>query len=107
MSTATVNPEDEQQTMEAVADALRAEGISAQSQDTGGGILCVVIDRQDGGTLSWGLANETWGASIENEEGEHVGEVETDCPAETRSLATIVKAIKAPSIANGALLSPA
>ncbi|HWA95080.1 MAG TPA: hypothetical protein VG844_10815 [Terracidiphilus sp.] len=41
----------EEEIADLVADALTALGFSASSQDTGGGICCVVLERKDGGEI--------------------------------------------------------
>jgi hypothetical protein len=57
---------DEDGIVEAVATALSGLGLAATSQDTGGGISCVVLEHKDGGEICWGTADETWGAAITN-----------------------------------------
>ena len=39
----------EEEIVDAVAEALREHGLDASSQDTGGGINCVVVAHKDGG----------------------------------------------------------
>lgn len=43
---------DEDEIVEGVATALTAMGLVASSQDTGGGINCVVLQRKDRGEIS-------------------------------------------------------
>ncbi len=50
----TGSEKTEEEIAESVADALTAIGFSASSQDTGGGICCVVLERKDGGEIIWG-----------------------------------------------------
>ena len=100
-----IDPQDEEHLMEALADALSAEGFSASSQDTGGGMVCVILERIGGGEIAWGLADVNWGASVTGEDGEVISGIETDCPGDTDDLAKIVAAIKKPSIDNGAVYS--
>ena len=50
---------DEDELVEAVATALSALGLVAGSQDTGGGIGCVVLEHKNGGQISWGAADLT------------------------------------------------
>lgn len=40
------NEKRDEEVVELVANALNAQGLKASSQDTGGGICCVVIERQ-------------------------------------------------------------
>jgi hypothetical protein len=98
-----IDPENEEKLMEVLADALCAEGFRASSQDTGGGIVCVVLDRAGEGEIVWGLADVNWGASVTGEDGEVISGIETDCPGDTDDLAKIVAALKKPSIDNGAI----
>ena len=107
MESHTIDPENEEQLMEAVAEALRGQGLIASSQDTGGGIVCVVVEREDGGEISWGLADVTWGASITDEDGEYISGIQTECPGDTSDVAKIVEALKGPSLSHGARLQPA
>jgi len=53
-----------------LAEALSDLGLSASSQDTGGGISCVIVERKDGGEIVWGTADVTWGAAATDEDGE-------------------------------------
>jgi len=87
-----------------VADALSAAGVAASSQDTGGGMCCVILDRADGGEIAWGTADSTWAASISDEDGMAVSSIETTCPSDCQDVAAIVEAIKVPSIMAGAVL---
>ena len=102
-----IDPENEEALMNTVADALNTAGFSASSQDTGGGMLCVVLERTEGGEIAWGLADVNWGASVTDEDGKVLSNIETDCPSDTDDLAKIVDALKKPSIGNGAAYSPA
>jgi hypothetical protein len=102
-----IDPENEEETMEALADALSAEGFRASSQDTGGGILCVILDRVGGGEIAWGLADVNWGASVTDEDGEVISGIDTECPGDTDDLAKIVAALRQPSIDNGAIYTAA
>jgi hypothetical protein len=87
----------------AVANALREAGLSASLQDTGGGTLCVIVDRPDEGQIVWGTADVNWGAAIHDADGEYISGIETDCPSDTEDVAAIARALKNASIANGAL----
>jgi hypothetical protein len=62
--------EQEEIRAEALAGALREGGLSASAEDTGGGILCVIVDRSDGGQIIWGTADVNWGATIQDAEGD-------------------------------------
>jgi hypothetical protein len=107
MESHTIDPENEEELMGAVADALCAEGLNASSQDTAGGVVCVVIEREDGGEIAWGLADVNWGASITDEDGEYISGIQTECPGYTSDVAKIVEALKGPSLSHGARLQPA
>jgi hypothetical protein len=98
----TENEKTEEEIVELVADALTASGFSAGSQDTGGGICCVVLERKDGGEIIWGTADFNWGASIVDADGNVESAIETTCPSDTQDIAAIVEAIRSPSIAAGA-----
>jgi hypothetical protein len=95
---------DEDEIVDAVADALTSLGFSASSQDTGGGINCVVLEHKDGGEIVWGTADVNWGASISDEDGEYVSSIETRCPSDSRDVAAIVEMIRGPSLAAGAVV---
>jgi hypothetical protein len=95
---------NEDEIVEAVADALTSLGFSARSQDTGGGINCVVGEHKNGGEIVWGTADVNWGASISDESGEYVSSKETHCPSDSQDVAAIVEAIRGPSLASGAVV---
>jgi len=97
---------DEDGIVEAVATALSGLGLAATSQDTGGGISCVVLEHKDGGEICWGTADETWGAAITNADGEYVSSIETTCPS-PQDIAAIAEALLGPSVKNGAVLAKA
>jgi hypothetical protein len=99
-----IDPENEEELMNTVADALNAAGFSASSQDTGGGMICVVLERTEGGEIAWGLADVNWGASVTDEDGEVIAGIETYCPTDTEDIPTIVNALKEASIAHGAIV---
>jgi|ERR1035441_557577 hypothetical protein len=88
--------------VESVASGLRDAGLPASAQDTGGGILCVIVDRADGGQIVWGTADVNWGGSVEDADGEFVSGVETDCPSATEYIPLIVDVLRKASIAHGA-----
>ena len=96
------NLRTEEEITELVAEALCQMGFSGGSQDTGGGICCVVLGRKDGGEIVWGTADVNWGASVINEEGEVTSSLETQCPSGTQDILQVAEAIKGPSIAAGA-----
>jgi hypothetical protein len=93
---------NEDEIVDAVADAMITLGFAAASQDTGGGIYCVVLQRRNGGEIAWGTADVNWGASVFDEDGEHISSIETSCPSDSQDIAAIVEAIKGPTIAAGA-----
>jgi hypothetical protein len=85
---------DEEEMMEAVADALTTDGFNAFVQDTGGGTLCIVLERKGGGEIAWGTANVSWCATVIDGDGEIIGSIETACPSESESLDEVVSAIR-------------
>jgi hypothetical protein len=93
----------EDEIVDAVAEALQEQGLSAVSQDTGGGINCVVLERRDGGEIVWGTADVNWGASISGEDGEYISSIETNCPSGSQDISAIVEAIKGASLSAGAV----
>ena len=98
---------DEDEIVEAVATALSGLGLAASSQDTGGGISCVVLEHKDGGEISWGTADETWGAAITDADGKYVSSIKTTCPSDSQDIPTIAEALLGPSVKNGAVLAKA
>jgi hypothetical protein len=94
----------EDEIVDAVADALSAGGIEASSQDTGGGINCVVIAHKDGGEIIWGTADVNWAAAIHDADGQYVSAIQTDCASDTQDVAAIVRAIRDASLHNGAAM---
>jgi len=95
---------NEDEIVDAVAEALMGQGLTASAQDTGGGIHCVVIEHKDGGEITWGTADVIWAASITGEHGEYVSSIETSRPNDSQDIAQIVEAIKGPSLAAGAAI---
>jgi hypothetical protein len=96
------NKKTDDEIVELVADTLSKLGFSAASQDTGGGICCVILQRKGGGEIIWGTADITWGASITDRDGETISSIATNCPSDSQDVAAIVEAIKNPSIDAGA-----
>jgi hypothetical protein len=95
-----VKSEDE--IFEEVAQALATRGLSAGAQDTGGGILCVVVDRADGGEIAWGTADVNWGAVIIGRDGDVESSISTTCHSSSEDIEAIASAILEPSIRAGA-----
>jgi hypothetical protein len=93
----------EEERAEKVADALTELGISASAQDTGGGMICVVLEREGGGEITWGTADVTWGAAIIDEDGELISSIDTQWPSDSQDVAGTAKAIMEASIRNGAV----
>jgi hypothetical protein len=98
---------DEEERAEKIANALTGLGLSASAQDTGGGMICVVLERQDGGEISWGTADVTWGAAITDEDGEQIASIETQWPSDSQDIAGTAEALLGPSVKNGAVLAVA
>jgi hypothetical protein len=96
---------DEDEIVEAVATELSAMGLAASPQDTGGGMSCVVPEHKDGGEVSWGTADVTWGATISDVNDEYVSSIETNCPSDSQDIENIAKALLGPSVKNGAVLT--
>lgn len=103
MTTRVELEKSEEEIMELVATALSEEGFQAGADDTGGGIICVVLQRKNGGEIVWGTADVTWGASVINAEGDVESSIETQCPSGTQDIAVIVEALKRQSINAGAV----
>jgi hypothetical protein len=97
----------EDEVVDAVADALTGLGLVASSQDTGGGINCVVLEHKDGGEIVWGTADVNWGAAISNADGEFTSAIETTCPSDSQDVSMIAEALFESSIKNGAVHSQA
>jgi hypothetical protein len=97
----------EDEVVDAVADALTGLGLVASSQDTGGGVNCVVLERNDGGEIVWGTADVNWGASISDADGEYLSSIETSCPSDSQDIAAIAEALYSPSVKNGAVSTQA
>lgn len=96
------NEYDSEALMEAVADGLTQAGVRAFADDTGGGIICVVVPRADGGEISWGTADVNWGASVTTSDGTFERGLATECRSDTQDVDAIVAALRGPSIDAGA-----
>lgn len=96
---------NEDEIAEAVAAVLGEKGLVAGAVDTGGGMLCVVLERTTGGEIVWGTADVTWGAIITDDEGEQVSAIETSCPSDSQDIQAIAAALFEPSVTNGATKS--
>ena len=99
----TESDKTEEEIVELVADALTALGFSASSQDTGGGICCVILERKGGGEIIWGTSDFNWGASIFEANGNVEASIETNCPSDSQDISAIVEAIRGVSVAAGAV----
>ena len=93
----------EEERAERIADALTSLGLDASSEDTGGGIVCVVISLANGGTISWGTADVTWGAVVTNEEGKQVSSIRTEWPSDSEDIDATSKALLDASLSTGAV----
>jgi len=93
----------EEEIIDSVADALNTMGFSASSQDTGGGTICVILERGEGGEIIWGTADFTWGASVADADGNFISSIKTQCPSDSKDVSAIVEAIKGLSIEAGAI----
>jgi hypothetical protein len=103
MTTRVELEKSEEEIMELVAAALSEEGFQAGADDTGGGIICVILQRRNGGEIVWGTADVTWGASVINAEGDVESSIETQCLSGTQDIAVVIEALKRPSINAGAV----
>ena len=92
----------EEERMEKIAQAIMALGLDASTEGTGGGIVCIVIPRTDGGAISWGTADLTWGAVITDEGGEQVSSISTEWRSDSEDVAATAKALYDASLSNGA-----
>lgn len=105
MTTREEYEKSEEEIMELVATGLSEAGFQANAADTGGGIVCVVLQCERGGEIVWGTADVTWGASVVNADGDIESSIEMECPSSTENIAMIVEALKLPSINAGAIKS--
>jgi hypothetical protein len=92
----------EDEMAEAVADALTKAGYSAFAQDTGGGMICVVLEAVEGGEITWGTADVNWGATITDADGEQIGSIETSCSSASQNVDEIASTIGKASLSKGA-----
>jgi predicted amidohydrolase len=97
----------EEERAEKVAEALTARGLSAFAQDTGGGIVCIIVERKEGGEIAWGTADVTWSAVITDEDGEQISCLETQWPSDAEDIEATAHALFEPSVRNGATLAEA
>jgi len=84
---------DELGVMERVAQELEARGLNAYVQNTGGGMMCVIVEGpegREGRWTAWGTAGDTWGAEVRvGEEEKYVGSLETSVSADSTDVARI------------------
>lgn len=88
---------------ERISEALVALGLDASTEETGGGIVCIVIPHTDGGVISWGTADVTWGAVISDQAGEQISYISTAWPSESEDVDGTAKALSEASFKNGAV----
>jgi len=88
---------------ERISEALVALGLDAGAEETGGGIVCIVIPHTDGGVISWGTADVTWGAAISNQDGEQISYISTVWPSDSEDVDGTAKALLEASLKNGAV----
>ena len=93
----------EEERAEKIAEALIGMGIDACSQDTGGGIVCIVVPREGGGEIAWGTADVTWGAAISDQEGEQVSSITTEWPSDSEDIDATAKVLLEASLRSGAV----
>lgn len=103
MTTREEFEKSEEEIMELVAAGLADYGFHAGADDTGGGIVCVVLQREGGGEIVWGTADVTWGASVIDVDGNIESSIGTQCPSSTQDIAVVVEALKGPSLNAGAI----
>jgi hypothetical protein len=68
----------EEERAEKIAEAFADLGVDANAGDTGGGIVCIVIPRTDGGAFWWGTADVARAAVITDQEGEQVSSISSE-----------------------------
>lgn len=95
----------EEELAEKIAEALVGLGLDANAEDTGGGIVCVVIPHAGGGTISWGTADVAWGAVVTDEMGEQISSISTQWPSGSQDVDATAKALLDASLQNGAVRS--
>jgi hypothetical protein len=93
----------EEERAEKIAEALTGLGLEAGTEDTGGGIICIVIPRTDGGAIFWGTADVTWDAAIMDEDGEQTASVSTEWPSDAEDIDATARALLKSSLMNGAV----
>lgn len=87
---------DELGVMERVAQELESRGLNAYVQNTGGGIMCVIVEGPEGRQgrwTAWGTAGDTWGAEVRVGEEEYVGNLETSVPSDSTDAVRIASSI--------------
>ena len=74
-----------------------AHGLDAEAIGTGGGITCIEVRGLAGNRqMTFGTANETWGADIHEPSDdwtEPEGALETDCPCDEPDLSKVAASI--------------
>lgn len=93
----------EEERAEKIAEALTGLGLNASTEDSGGGIICIVIPRTDRGAIFWGTADFTWGAAIMDEDGGQTASVSTEWPSDSENIDATAKALLEASLRNGAV----
>jgi hypothetical protein len=93
----------EEERAEKIAEALTGLGLDASTEDTGGGIICIVIPRTNGGSIFWGTADVTWGAAVMDEDGEQTASVSIEWPSDSENIDATAKALLEASLRNGAV----
>jgi hypothetical protein len=91
----------EEQVMERVAEILRDRGLDAYTKQTGGGIVCVIVESPrsgEGRRTVWGTADVTWAADVVEGDGAnevHLGVLKTEVPSDSTDAEAIADAIAA------------
>jgi hypothetical protein len=101
--TTTVQVWIEEERAEKIAEALKGLGLVACAEDTGGGIVCIVIPSTNGGAIFWGTADVTWGAAIMDKDGEQTASVTTEWPSDSEDIDATARALLEASLRNGAV----
>jgi hypothetical protein len=94
----------EEERAEKIAEALIGLGLDARAEDTGGGIVCVVVPRADGRAIFWGTADVTWGAVVTDAEGDQISSISTKWPSDSDDIAATAGALLEASLRNGAVV---
>lgn len=84
--------------LSAVIAELEKIGVKASMEDTGGGIVCLCVTGKRFWYF-WGTANETWGADVNEHEGDSlVDSINLDIRCDSTDYAEVARQIAKESI---------